>query len=44
MAKMIDKKPTYNGEAKVWERLNEYLPNDIVVRGKLTVANTISVS
>ena len=31
MAKMIDKKPTYNGEAKVWERLNEYLPNDIVV-------------
>ena len=25
MAKMIDKKPTYNGEAKVWERLNEYL-------------------
>ena len=24
MAKMIDKKPTYNGEAKVWDRLNDF--------------------
>lgn len=31
MAKMIDLKPNYNGEAKVWEKLNEYLPNDMVV-------------
>ncbi len=31
MAKMIDKKPTYNGETKVWEQLNAYLPNDVVV-------------
>jgi superfamily I DNA/RNA helicase len=31
MAKMIDNKPSYNGEAKVWEKLSEYLPNDVVV-------------
>ena len=28
---MIDNKPSYNGEAKVWEKLGEYLPNDVVV-------------
>ncbi len=31
MAKMIDNKPSYSGEAKVWEKLGEYLPNDVVV-------------
>lgn len=31
MAKMIDAKPEYQGEAKVWDKLNEYMPNDMVV-------------
>ena len=31
MAKMIDQKPSYHGEAKVWEALEEYLPSNIVV-------------
>lgn len=31
MAKMIDNKPSYSGEAKVWEKISEYLPNDVVV-------------
>lgn len=31
MAKMIDNKPSYKGEAKVWDSLSEYLPNDTVV-------------
>lgn len=28
---MIDNKPSYSGEAKVWEKLGDYLPNDVVV-------------
>ena len=31
MAKMIDQKPSYHGEAKVWDSLSTYLPNNIVV-------------
>ena len=31
MAKMIDLKPSYHGEAKVWERLEEYLPGNVIV-------------
>ena len=31
MAKMIDEKPSFKGEGKVWDKLNEYLPNDMVV-------------
>ncbi len=31
MAKMIDEKPSFKGEGKLWDKLNEYLPNDIVV-------------
>lgn len=31
MAKMIDKKPSFKGEGKVWDKLNEYLPDDMVV-------------
>lgn len=31
MAKMIDQKPSFHGEAKVWEALEEYLPSNIVV-------------
>lgn len=31
MAKMIDQKPTFHGEAKVWDALNSFLPNNIVV-------------
>lgn len=31
MAKMIDQKPSFKGEAKVWEALRAYLPEDIVV-------------
>ncbi len=31
MAKMIDHKPSFRGEAKVWEALKEYLPENIVV-------------
>lgn len=31
MAKMIDVKPSFIGEGKVWDKLNEYLPNDMVV-------------
>lgn len=31
MAKMIDSKPSYKGEGNVWEKLNEYLPEDIVI-------------
>lgn len=31
MAKMIDKKPSWKGEGKVWESLSTYLPRDNVV-------------
>ena len=31
MAKMIDTKPSYKGEGIVWEKLNEYLPDEMVV-------------
>ena len=31
MAKMIDQKPTFHGEAKVWDALNSFLPNNIIV-------------
>lgn len=31
MAKMIDTKPSYKGEGLVWEKLNEYLPDEMVV-------------
>lgn len=31
MAKMIDQKPTFHGEARVWEALNSFLPNNIIV-------------
>lgn len=31
MAKMIDQKPSFHGEAKVWEALRTYLPGNIVV-------------
>lgn len=31
MAKMIDQKPTYRGEAKVWEALESFLPGNVVV-------------
>ncbi|SMC62016.1 UvrD-helicase domain-containing protein [Papillibacter cinnamivorans] len=31
MAKMIDPKPTYHGEAKVWESLEAFLPSNVVV-------------
>ena len=31
MATMIDAKPEYRGEAKVWERLERFLPQSIVV-------------
>ena len=30
MAQMIDQKPTFHGEAKVWDALHTFLPNDIV--------------
>lgn len=31
MAKMIDLKPTYHGEAKMWESLEAFLPSNVVV-------------
>ena len=31
MAKMIDQKPDYKGEAKVWDALEAYLPDNVVV-------------
>lgn len=31
MAKMIDEKPSFKGEGKVWNKLSEYLPSDMVV-------------
>lgn len=31
MAKMIDTKPFYKGEGLVWDKLKEYLPDDMVV-------------
>lgn len=31
MAKMIDQKPSYHGEAKVWTCFEEFLPNNVVV-------------
>ncbi len=31
MAKMIDKKPSYKGEGLVWDKLHDYLPDDIIV-------------
>ena len=30
MAKMIDQKPSYHGEAKVWESLESFLPSNVV--------------
>lgn len=27
---MIDQKPSFHGEIKVWEKVNEYLPNDVI--------------
>lgn len=29
MAKMIDSRPSYKGEGKVWDKFGEYLPNDM---------------
>ena len=31
MALMIDTKPSYKGEGKVWETLKEFLPDEMVV-------------
>lgn len=31
MAKMIDIRPTYKGEGKVWDKLKDYLPSDVVI-------------
>ena len=31
MAVMIDKKPDYKGEAKVWESFSNNLPNEVIV-------------
>lgn len=31
MAKMIDQRPSYHGEAKVWDSLGSSLPNNVVV-------------
>lgn len=31
MAKMIDQKPTYHGEARLWEAINAYLPDNVIV-------------
>lgn len=31
MAKMIDQKPAFHGEAKLWSCLESFLPNDVVV-------------
>ncbi len=31
MAKMIDSKPSFHGEAKVWDALDSFLPNNMVV-------------
>ncbi len=31
MAKMIDEKPFFKGEGKVWDKLSEYLPSNMVV-------------
>ncbi|WP_097006572.1 UvrD-helicase domain-containing protein [Lacrimispora amygdalina] len=31
MAKMIDTRPLYKGEGKVWDKFSEYLPNDMVI-------------
>ena len=30
MAKMIDQRPSFHGEAKVWDKAKEYLPNDVI--------------
>lgn len=30
MAQMIDERPSYKGEGKVWDKFNEYLPSDMV--------------
>ena len=30
MAKMIDQRPSFHGEAKVWDKVKEYLPNDVI--------------
>ena len=30
MAKMIDLRPSFHGEAKVWDALNTFLPNNII--------------
>lgn len=31
MAQMIDTRPSYKGEGKVWDVFSEYLPNDMVI-------------
>ena len=31
MARMIDQKPTFRGEARLWETLKAYLPDNVVV-------------
>lgn len=31
MAKMIDQRSSFHGEAKVWDKVKEYLPNDVIV-------------
>ena len=31
MAKMIDERPSFIGEGKVWDKLSEYLPSNMVV-------------
>ena len=31
MAVMIDKKPEYKGEAKVWECFSNNLPNEVII-------------
>ena len=31
MAKMIDTRPSFKGEGKVWDKFSEYLPNDMVI-------------
>lgn len=31
MAQMIDARPSYKGEGKVWDKFSEYLPSDMVV-------------
>ena len=37
MAKMIDIKPSYHGETKVWENLKMHLPDNIVVYNNILI-------